>query len=57
MSFPATESSYSTFPTSWDNKLFQDRSDLFSQPVRCTLYEGGRRRVLVEQDFRELQIF
>jgi len=55
--FPGDRKLVFNIPYFMDNKMFQDRSDLFSQPVRCTLYEGGHRLVFVEQDFREFQIF
>jgi hypothetical protein len=40
-----------------DHDIFIDRGDLFSRPVRATLYRGGFRPVIVERPFGELQIF
>ena len=55
--FPGDRKLAFNVPYFMDDKLFRRREEFFGLPVRATLYHNGRRGVVVEQAFEELEVF
>jgi hypothetical protein len=54
--FPGDRRQVFSVPYHVDDALFEQRNNLFSQPVRVSMYQGGRKLV-VEQKFADFQCF
>ncbi len=55
--FPGDRKQVLTIAYFMDSRLYRSRDNLFDRLMRATLYLGGRRLVVVEQHFGELQCF